>query len=89
MARDEGMKFRIKSLLSGFLYSRFISHIPLYFFKKRNNSVLDREISLYASGINLPLLDAGHVVTSYWWGVILAGQVYQKEKIYFIVYHDY
>ncbi len=89
MARDGGMKFRIKSLLSGFLYSRFISRIPLYFFKKRNNSVLDREISLYASGIKLPLLDAGHVVTSYWWGVILAGQIYQKEKIYFIVYHDY
>lgn len=81
--------FRMDSFISRIFYSGFISKIILYFYKKQNTAILDSKVKLYASGIHLPELNAEHVVTSYWWAVLLAGEIYQKESIYFIVYHDY
>ena len=89
MANKSSSLFHISSFISRILYSGFISKIILYFYKKQNTAILDSKVKLYASGIHLPDLDAEHVVTSYWWAVLLAGEIYQKESIYFIVYHDY
>ena len=81
--------FHIGSFISRILYSGFISKIILYFYKKKNRKMLNNKIKLYASGIHLPEIKADHIITSYWWAVLLAGQLYPKESIYFIVYHDY
>ncbi len=88
---DEGTcsSCRLRLLISRILYSRLLSRIILYFYKIKNNNLLDPEIKLFTSGIYLPELKARKIVTSYWWAVLLAGELYPHEDIYFIVYHDY
>ncbi len=81
--------FNFKLLISKFIYSRPISCIVLYLYKKRGGKYINNRIKLLASGINLPQLIAKHIVTSYWWAVLLASERYPKENIYFILYHDY
>ncbi|WMT50607.1 MAG: glycosyltransferase [Ferroplasma sp.] len=83
------LNFRIKLLVSRITYTRFVSKIPLYFFKKSKGKNLSDRVKLYASGTDLPLLKPKHIVTSYWWAVLLAAQKYSREIIYFILYHDY
>ena len=89
MANKNSSLFPISSFISRILYSGFISKIILYFYKKQNTGILDSKVKLYASGIHLPELNTDHVITSYWWAVLLAGEIYPKDSIYFIVYHDY
>ena len=89
MVSEQGILFRIKSLVSGIIYSRPLSAIKIYFFRRKKGQILDSNIAVYLSGIHLKKFRADHIVTSYWWAVILAEKVYPHDNLYFIVYHDY
>lgn len=86
---ENSLNFRIRLLISRIVYSKFVSKIPLYFFKRSKGKNLTEKVKLYASGTELPSLNARRIVTSYWWAVLLAAQKYPREIIYFILYHDY
>ena len=82
-------QFRFKLILSNILYSRIASKLSLYLYKKKDGKVLNNYVRLYASGTKLPPLKADKIITSYWWAVLLADEIYHKNDIYLIVYHDY
>ena len=89
MVSEKGILFRIKSYVSGIIYSRPISAIKTYFFRKKDGKILDRNIEIYLSGTHLKKFRVEHIVTSYWWAIMLAEKVYPHNDLYFIVYHDY
>jgi glycosyltransferase involved in cell wall biosynthesis len=87
MAGNQSHLF-IKSLISKIIYSGLLARIALYLYRK-NTRCLNAGIKLYASGIKIPAIKARHIVTSYWWAVLLALERYPVKNIYFILYHDY
>jgi glycosyltransferase involved in cell wall biosynthesis len=89
MVSEKGILFRIKSYVSRIIYSRPISAIKTYFFRKKDGKILDRNIEIYLSGTHLKKFRVEHIVTSYWWAIMLAEKVYPHNDLYFIVYHDY
>ena len=89
MVSEKGILFRIKSYVSGIIYSRPISAIKTYFFRKKDGKILDSNIEIYLSGTHLKKFRVEHIVTSYWWAIMLAEKVYPHNDLYFIVYHDY